>query len=281
MWKFRLFLVGIFFIFIATLGILMITFQSSQSSGKQLVVIGVNEESLTPYPFYLMPTPPAMWPTPTPVDVNQPTKTATPTPTITPTPTPAAVIKIMIPEKLEKSVSGEISIQLVLQGTPMPELDEDKSSEKMEQLLRLPAAYRTFTNVELAAPAFDIAWEQPTRKPLRSPKNTWNAIIVSDKVGDQLAHISIFLEWKPMEPQYGELYRQLVNRKYTIKVYEPIFTRGQISFLTLVSTLIGSVLSIPFILEVLEKRRKASSVNSQQHVKSDMTEIQEAPEREL
>lgn len=198
------------------------------------------------------------------------TRTSTPlVPTIPPTPAPTAVIAAEYPARMNTNTSDTIIVILKLAGGPTPTVTGPGRTTVAapQQPVGTPGAalpqafgsnYEAVAVAKLGGTNFD-ATSVDEEQSLDQSEVTWTWNISPKKAGSQKVNIVVTGEWRPRDG--GEIIKHKIwQRALTIDVQEPWLTRGQINLSSLLFPMIGSGLSLPWLITQLRawaKRRAA------------------------
>ena len=115
--------------------------------------------------------------------------------------------------------------------------------------------YEAYAIARLEGTSFDIQLASPEVQSLAEPQVSWVWNIGSEDPGRQSIDGYIEVEWRPRDGGGKSEKRQIWSFHLDIEVRQPLFIRGQVNVLSLVSGAIGSGLSLPWLYEVYNKRR--------------------------
>ena len=201
------------------------------------------------------------------VSPTPPTATGAP-PRPTPPPAPTVAVEAEWPPRMEVDRSDSIRISLVNQSgklVPTVEVPGHTAVADTPFPFSTPgvpigdaygAEYDAVVVARLAGTAFDIerataeeyAWVEQSRV-------TWEWNIIPKIPGEQIVNATIEVRWKRRDT--GQVIEQAIWRsRLEIVVEKPWLTTGQISLFTVISGVVGSGLSIPWIYERLQGWRK-------------------------
>ena len=193
----------------------------------------------------------------------------------TPQPTPividmsAQLVEAEWPTRIKVGQSGTIRVSLVKEGegyTPAVELTGSGNTAiaatfiavgtpGVEPRQAFGGEYEAYAVAKIAGAAFEISSASPEWQSLDQSRVDWIWNIASDNSGMQGVDVSVEIEWRPVD-QVGESLRRTIWRSHLeIEVYQPILAAGQISALSLLSAFLGSGLSIPWLYEMISKRK--------------------------
>lgn len=231
-----------------------------------------SEPPRTPTPMLLSPTP-TKSPTIGPVEpTSTPTLTlplpATNTPVLTPSPLPKGVLESEYPQKIEIGRSDSLRITLFRthQETWVATVDGTEHTAEISSpqpigTIDAPleeAFGKEYTACAIAlleGQAFDIGEVTSGCQSLEQPEITWvwNIKPKSDALGVQIVNIRIEGQWHSTNNN-PTIQRELFRTIYTIEVTKPFI--GYINLGSVVSGLIGSGLSIPWIYDRVKELRQ-------------------------
>lgn len=115
--------------------------------------------------------------------------------------------------------------------------------------------YEAYAIARLEGTSFDIELASPEVQSLAEPQVSWVWNIGSEAPGPQGIDGYIEVEWRPRDGRGSSEKRQIWSFHLDIEVLQPLFVRGQVNVLSLVSGVIGSGLSLPWLYEAYNKRR--------------------------
>jgi len=115
--------------------------------------------------------------------------------------------------------------------------------------------YEAYATARLQGTSFDIQLASPEVQSLAEPQVSWVWNVGSEDPGPQSIDGYIEVEWRPREGGGRSEKRQIWSFHLEIEVLQPLFIRGQVNVLSLVSGVIGSGLSLPWLYEVYNRRR--------------------------
>ena len=115
--------------------------------------------------------------------------------------------------------------------------------------------YEAYASAHLEGTSFDIQPASPEVQSLTEPRVNWTWNIQSEEPGPQSVDGYIEIEWRPVDGAGGSEKHQIWSFHLDIEVARPSFFRDQVNVFSLVSGFIGTVLSIPWLYEVYNKRR--------------------------
>lgn len=225
--------------------------------------------SLTPNPTSLPTlTPPAPTKTPSPTAPPAPLPTATEMPRPTPSPVPTLAVEAEWPSRMGLDRSDSIRISLVNQSgklIPTVEVPGHTAVADTPFPFSTPgvpigdaygAEYDAFVIARLAGTAFDI--ELATAEEYQwvgQSRVTWEWNIIPKIPGEQIMNATIEVKWKRRDT--GQTIEQPIWRsRLEVVVEKPWLTVGQISLFTVISGVLGSGLSIPWVYERVQDWRK-------------------------
>ncbi len=220
-------------------------------------------------------------PSPTPGPTISPTRTPS-TPTISPTPpaatvapprptpppAPTVAVEAEWPPRMEVDRSDSIRVSLVNQfGKLVPTVEVPGHTAVADTPFPFStpgvsigeaygSEYDAVVVARLAGTAFDIerataeeyAWVEQSRV-------TWEWNIIPKIPGEQIVNATIEVRWKRRDT--GQVIEQAIWRsRLEIVVEKPWLTTGQISLFTVISGVVGSGLSIPWVYERIQEWRK-------------------------
>lgn len=115
--------------------------------------------------------------------------------------------------------------------------------------------YEPYATARLEGTSFDIELASPEVQSLSEPRLSWIWNISSEDPGPQSIDGYIEIEWKPVDGAKRSEKRQVWSFHLDIEVVQPLFVRGQVNVLSLVSGVIGSGLSLPWLYDAYNRRR--------------------------
>lgn len=115
--------------------------------------------------------------------------------------------------------------------------------------------YEAYAIARLEGTSFDIKLASPEVQSLAEPQVSWVWNIRSEDPGPQSIDGYIEVEWRPSGSGGKSEKGQIWSFHLDIEVLQPLFIRGQVNVFSLVSGVIGSGLSLPWLYEVYNKRR--------------------------
>ncbi|SRR5258706_1400397 len=242
---------------------------------KEIEISSLERESLlpatnTPIVEYLISTPtaiPRFTPTSTPTPTGPP-PTSTPLPTSTPTPLPKAIVESEYPAILKAGQSEWIRISIVIPQvqlyTSIPEATSHSLAtgylKTVDGTPDVPASYafgpqyQSCAKAILEGVAFDIGAITIDCQSLeqREINWVWNIRSKSEIKGSQILNVRIQGEWK--DNSNRQIQRELWRSTLFVTVEVSAFDR--INFFAVISGLIGSVLSAPWIYDRIKELRQ-------------------------
>jgi len=239
-----------------------------RTSGPQPTVLPIISPTPSPTPLLTpSPTPPA--PTVTATPVVLPTEEATEVPG----PGLGMMVEAEWPRRMEIYRSDFIRISLVRTGeggfVPTVEVAGHTVVAETPIPYGTPGAlaegafgpeYRASAIARLEGAAFEIAPLETGYQSLDQPQVTWDWNILPQQPGPQVLNARIAVRWEPIEGDGAAIERTVWRHSFYVVVERPWIKTGQLSLLSLISGLIGSALSVPWlydrIKEVRKKRRK-------------------------
>jgi hypothetical protein len=236
---------------------------------------------MTPTLFPVVPTtniPTLPGSTPSTIVPNTPTLTATPegTPTLVPstvfisdlpTAEPNTLVEAEWPARIKARQSGTIRVSIIKTNegyTPIVEIPSNTAVASTPIPVGTPEAdlprkfgegYEAYAVAHIAGASFDISLASPESQSLDQSRIDWIWNITSDSPGLQGLDLSVEIEWKPVGNTGESIRRQIWRSHIVIDIFQPIVTSGQVSAFSLFSAFLGSGLSIPWIYEIVSKRR--------------------------
>jgi len=213
-------------------------------------------------------TPPAPTQTPSPTALPAPLPTATEMPRPTPSPAPTLAVEAEWPSRMGLDRSDSIRISLVNQsGKLIPTIEVPGHTAVAETPFPFStpgtplggaygSEYDAFVIARLAGTAFDI--ELATAEEYQwvgQSRVTWEWNIIPKIPGEQIMNATIEVKWKRRDT--GQTIEQPIWRsRLQVAVEKPWLTTGQISLFTVISGVLGSGLSIPWVYERAQEWRK-------------------------
>ena len=210
-------------------------------------------------------------PTPVPPTAAPPppagSATATAVTGPTPTPPPRLVIEAEWPRRLEASATDSLRVTLVSRAGGLVAATVEVSGHVARVATPagvgtpdVPVAaafggqHQVFVVGRVAAPGFDVSPSEPQRRALDEPGDglTYIWAIKPKGPGRQIVVLSVDLEW--VAAGTASIQRPVWTVPAHVEVYKPLFTRGEISVMSLVAGAVGSGLNIPFLQGLLKGR---------------------------
>ncbi len=116
--------------------------------------------------------------------------------------------------------------------------------------------YAARAGAQLAGAAFAVQPVGEEYRPLAGEPLIWEWNLITDKADTQPVNLGVTIRWQ--QTASGETYeeRQVWRHRLDILVGKPLISTGELSMLTLVSSLIGSGLSVPWLYKRLDNWRK-------------------------
>lgn len=116
----------------------------------------------------------------------------------------------------------------------------------------------------LAGSSFDTEFASLSeRQSLDQSRIDWIWNIRSDDPGLQSLDVSIEIVWEHVGQIEEPRSRQIWRAHYPIEIFQPVISRGQINIFSLFSGFLGSGLSIPWLYEMLGKRKSQRGKKTQ------------------
>jgi LysM repeat protein len=234
---------------------------------------GPGELPTTTPPQISTPTTPPLVETLTPTPTSAPATLMPPLLTSTPAPStglPTVSVNVEWPRRMEIDRSDSIRVSLVrstgpsvvsvtiLPGhtaTAFPLPTVGTPEIRFEEAFG--PDYKGFAVANLAGSAFDVTPLTTLTQSLEQTDITWVWNIAPKRGGRHVVNVYIEFQWKPTRNDGEIIQRQMwISSPLEIDVNEPLIATGQLSLFTLVGGLIGSGLSVPWLYERLEARRK-------------------------
>jgi hypothetical protein len=202
------------------------------------------------------------------------TGTVVPIPsTSVPEPEPPLVIEAEWPKRLEVGQSDTIRISLirVSEKTYVPTLEVaghtamaivstpiNIGTPGVSAAAAMGPDYEAFAIAKLSAAAFNVDPASSESQRLDQPRIDWTWSILSDQANPQVITVTIYVQWKAKDGSDVPIERLLWRSSppLEIEVYRPLVTTEQLSVSTLLSGLIGSGLSVPFLYGIVKERDK-------------------------
>jgi hypothetical protein len=121
--------------------------------------------------------------------------------------------------------------------------------------------YEAFATANLVTTAFEVQLIGPQWRTLRQPSIEWdwNISPKTQRLGKQVIDMDIEVQWIPKvnkQQQQGQILSQIWQSHVEVEVISHWVDMGQISIGSLVTGFLGSGLTIPWLWEQVEKRRK-------------------------
>lgn len=191
-------------------------------------------------------------------------RTAQPAPTSSP---PAYMVEADWPVRIETERSSTIRVSLM------------RGAEGLVPTVEFPAAtaalstpvpagtreagprnasgneYEAYAMARLEGTAFDIELASAEVQSLTEPRVSWIWNIRSEEPGPHSLDGYIEIEWRPVDGAGGSEKRQIWSFHLDVEVVQPALLGEPVHVFSLVSGFIGSVLSIPWLYEVYNRRR--------------------------
>jgi hypothetical protein len=181
---------------------------------------------------------------------------------------PTLAIEAEWPSRMQLDHSDSIRISLVNQAGPLiPTVEVPGHTAVAETPFPFStpgvpigdvygSEYDAFVIARLAGTAFDM--QLATAEEYQwfdQPRVTWEWNIIPKIPGDQIVNATIEVRWKNRTT--GQTIEQAIWRsRLNIAVEKPWLTTGQISLFTVISGVLGSGLSIPWVYERVQEWRK-------------------------
>jgi len=207
---------------------------------------------------------------PTPTAPPMPTALLTPTTaaTVAPlSPTPHVVIEAQHPGWMDMGASDTINLSLkriiAEMATATSVRPDHTTVAGAPTVVGTPEAalgqafgpgYDAVVTAKVIAPAFEVQ-STGDEHPLDSDEITWQWGITPKRAGRQVVIVSVDGQWQS-QASGRTIKRNLWHKEFAIIVYEPMLRRGQIDLASLATALIGSVLSVPWLVEQIRLRRQ-------------------------
>jgi Immunoglobulin-like domain of bacterial spore germination len=222
------------------------------------------------FPATGTPAPAPDAPTPVPLPTappSAPTTEPTAAPVATPPPAPSVVIEAQYPGWMDLGASDTINLSLkhiVEELATATSVRPDRTTVAgAAAVVGTPEValgqafgpgYDAVVIAKVVAPAFEVQ-STGDEHPLDQDAITWQWGITPKRSGHQVVIVSVDGRWRP---QAGgrTIERNLWRQEFAIVVYEPMLRRGQIDLASLATALIGSVLSVPWLVEQIQARRQ-------------------------
>jgi hypothetical protein len=115
--------------------------------------------------------------------------------------------------------------------------------------------YKTSAIAHLESTSFDIVFASPEEQSLDQPRVDWKWNIKPIDPGQQSLDGYIEIECKTVNRAGTSEKCQIWSYHLEIEVVQPIVSSGQVSTLSLVSSFVGSGLSVPWLYEIYNKRK--------------------------
>ena len=141
------------------------------------------------------------------------------------------------------SIPGHTAIA----GTPLPLTPAPIEGD-------LGGDYAVVAVARLVGAAFEITPLDPEAQSLNQPVITWQWSVLPKHTGTQLLQGAVELQWRPRDGG-APIRRSIWRANLTVKVGNPLFTRGEVNVMSLLTSLIGSALSVPWVVEQLQERK--------------------------
>jgi hypothetical protein len=123
--------------------------------------------------------------------------------------------------------------------------------------------YVPYAVASLAGAAFEVVPLTPADQPLDSPVMQWQWNIFPKGAGMQALGAKIDVEWRPKDVSLAPVRYELWQTRFAVKVKQPVIEVGRLSLLSMASAALGSVLTIPWLVGLIqeraEKRRAAEA----------------------
>ena len=204
-----------------------------------------------------------------------PTDTPLPAPTLTPTPLPKVMVEAEWPSRMEIDRSDYVRVSLVRTAeggfTPTVEVAGHTAVVATPIPVGTPGAplatafgpaCKASAVARLEGAAFEISLLEPEVQSLDQDRITWDWNILPVKPGSQTVNACVIVRWQPSEGEWDAIERMVWRAPLAIEVEEPWIKTGQLSVLSLASSLLGSVLTAPWLYQRIskigERRRKRS-----------------------
>ena len=145
----------------------------------------------------------------------------------------------------------EIAGHTVIAASPIPVGTPEAPIERA-----FGPEYEALAIANLAGAAFDVSPLTTEYQSLEQLRITWEWNIIPRKPGPQIVNVSIEVQWKPIRSEGQTIRRQIWRSRLDILVEKPLIATGQLSLFTLISGLIGSGLSVPWLYERIKERKE-------------------------
>jgi LysM repeat protein len=203
--------------------------------------------------------------------------TSTPTQTLTPfwtspvpTPLPQIVVKAEWPREMYLKSSDSVRISLVqtMDQVVAPPIETPGHTVivagpipvgTLETLAQgtFGPGYRTSVVATLAATTFEVKLATVEEQSLEQPQIMWEWNISPQEPGSQqIVNVNIDVKWEPIEDEGKPIQYTIWRHGLQIPVKRSWMTTGQLNAFSLISALIGSVLSAPWLYERIKERRE-------------------------
>jgi hypothetical protein len=116
--------------------------------------------------------------------------------------------------------------------------------------------YRASAVANLVGAAFDVDPLTTEYQSLEQPRITWKWNVVPKKAGPQVVNACIKVRWEPIGGDGQIREREIWDEELEIVVGEPWIATPQLNIVSLVSGLLGSGLSMPWLYERIRKARE-------------------------
>jgi hypothetical protein len=194
-----------------------------------------------------------------------------------PTPVPPAAIFAEYPAHMDTGDSDTISVVLQIANAATPTIArlgrtvvagvaEPGGTPGTRPSRAYGATYQAVAVAKLIAPGFvvEVADEEQS---LDQPQLTWHWGIRPTSPGrHQVVTVVVKGEWQSSGGGQSIPPHELWSQDLIIDVQDPLLTRGQISVSSFVCTLLGSGLSLPWLIEQIRARRKRRTAQRQRPV---------------
>ena len=195
-----------------------------------------------------------------------PTDTPLPTPTLTPTPLPKVMVEAEWPSRMEIDRSDYVRVSLVrtAEGEFAPTVEVAGHTAVIATPIPvgtpgapLPTAfgpaYKASAVAKLEGAAFEISLLELEHQSLDQDRITWDWNILPLKPVSQIINACVIVRWQPSEGEWDAIERTVWRTPLVIEVEEPWIKTGQLSVFSLASSLLGSVLTAPWLYQRISK----------------------------
>ncbi|MBN1452335.1 MAG: serine/threonine protein kinase [Anaerolineales bacterium] len=115
--------------------------------------------------------------------------------------------------------------------------------------------YRVSAVARLDAVAFSCSPSTHAYQSLGQSRIDWVWNCVANNPGDQCVNASVYIRWEPINGDGDIIERQIWRSRFDIPIEDPLLTTDHVTLFTLVSGLLGSVFTTPWVYQRLKKKQ--------------------------